>query len=97
MKPLRLTSAMVALLAFSVATPLASAYAASDTTTSKQKTGDGDTGAGDRPTPFAKQKTGDGDTGYGDRATNITKQKTGDGDTGAGDRPGVFGSTTKKP
>lgn len=61
--------------------------------TAKQRTGDGDTGHGDRSGALAsKQRTGDGDIGYGDRATKVSKQRTADGDTGAGDRPTPFGS-----
>ncbi|MBN8871878.1 MAG: hypothetical protein J0H67_03485 [Rhodospirillales bacterium] len=91
------TTALAALLGigFVAATPAH----AQQTTTTKQKTGDGDTGAGDRPSPFGKQRTGDGDTGAGDRPSSmqITKQRTGDGDTGAGDRaPSPLGSGPMK-
>ncbi|MBN8927497.1 MAG: hypothetical protein BGO51_11450 [Rhodospirillales bacterium 69-11] len=50
---------------------------AAPTLASKQHTGDGDTGYGDRaPELFGKadvtkQRTGDGDTGYGDRAPEL--------------------------
>lgn len=53
---------------------------AAATLASKQRTGDGDTGYGDRaPQLFGR--------------TGVTKQRTGDGDTGYGDRaPGPFGN-----
>ncbi|MDR3536044.1 MAG: hypothetical protein P4L71_06055 [Acetobacteraceae bacterium] len=91
MKHQSITLALAAVLALGVAAPLA-AYAAPDSTTTKQKTGEGDTGYGDRaPSPLAKQPTGASTT------ASATKQKTGEGDTGYGDRAPNFGDKSGGP
>ncbi len=96
MKHPSITVALATVLALGVAAPLA-AYAAPDSTTTatktkKQKTADGDTGYGDKPTPFAKQPTSHSST-----TASATKQKTGEGDTGYGDRAPNFGDKSGGP